>query len=199
MRATSPTVQLRPGIAEGQLEAAAILYDEAFGAKFQAAIASRDDRLQLFEQTFLREFAICANRGSELVGLAGFHTSEGSLTGGIGWTELEAHLGFFRALRAAVVFGFYERSLKPGELLMDGIAVREDHRGQGIGTRLLSEIVQYARDHAYQSVRLDVIDTNPGARRLYERTGFTVVKSESFPYLRWLFGFGGVTTMSLEL
>ncbi|MEV5688969.1 hypothetical protein AB0L68_38320 [Streptomyces sp. NPDC052164] len=38
-----------------------------------------------------------------------------------------------------------------------------------------------------------MIDTSPRARALYERRGFTAVRTEHTPYLRGLLGFGAVT------
>ena len=82
---------------------------------------------------------------------------------------------------------------------MDGIAVQAGARGQGVGSRLLEEIANYAKEQGFSRVRLDVIDINPKARKLYERKGFKAVKTEYFRYLRWLLGFRGSTTMELSL
>ena len=82
---------------------------------------------------------------------------------------------------------------------MDGIAVDQAYRGQGIGSKLLQEIVTYAQQNGYKTVRLDVIDINSDARRLYERRGFVAVHTEHFPYLKKLLGFGGVTTMKFTV
>ncbi|KJQ55517.1 GNAT family N-acetyltransferase [Microbacterium sp. SA39] len=49
-----------------------------------------------------------------------------------------------------------------------------DHRGQGIGSRLLSELISQARSRGLHSISLSVEDGN-GARRLYGRVGFEVV------------------------
>lgn len=80
---------------------------------------------------------------------------------------------------------------------MDGIAVQEDYRGNGIGGLLLQNVLDYAKQNDFTSIRLDVIDDNPDAQRLYERWGFNPIRTQKFPYLRWFFGFGGVTTMEL--
>ena len=185
------------GLAPSQFASAARLYDEAFGSKFARAIGSRSDRLTLFESTFAGEFAVAAHVGSELVGLAGFHTPAGSLTGRIDVRVLLTRLGLLRGLRAIAVFGLYDRKPKPGELLMDGIAVDETYRGQRVGSGLLTRLVDYARGNGFETIRLDVIDTNPGARRLYERRGFVPVRTERFPVLRGILGFGASTTMEL--
>ena len=55
---------------------------------------------------------------------------------------------------------------------MDGIVVDPEHRGKGVGTRLFSSLVNFAKSVQHSTMRLDVIDTNSGARRLYERLGF---------------------------
>ena len=98
-----------------------------------------------------------------------------------------------------MIFALYERQPSPQELVMDGIAVRADVRGRGVGGRLLEELVAYATAQKYKSIRLDVIDINPKAKKLYERKGFVAIKTDTFPYLRWLLGFGGVTTMKLNI
>lgn len=60
-----------------------------------------------------------------------------------------------------------------GVLLVD-IALLPDYRGQGIGSRLLRQVVDDARG---RPVRLHVDPFNP-ARRLYLRMGFTPVRIE---------------------
>ena len=78
---------------------------------------------------------------------------------------------------------------------MDGIAVRADQRGQGIGTRLLCGIFDFASTQHFQSIRLDVVDTNPRARQLYERVGFVPTQTHAYPFLHRIVGFSRVTTM----
>lgn len=148
---------------------------------------------------FQCDYALVAVAGEKLVGIAGFHTQKGSFTGGITYKELVSLLGFVTGNRAALILGFYDRTPDKGVLLMDGIAVHRDYRGKGIGGKLLEEMAAYAGENGYEKVRLDVIDTNPKARRLYERIGFRAVETQRFPYLRWLFGFGGSTTMELNV
>lgn len=180
-------------------DAAAVLYDAAFGEKFAVAVRSREARLKLMAASFRLEFGISAVRRGELVGLAGFHCDDGALTGGMDYRGVIRQLGILRGNWAAAIFSLYERETSDGELLMDGIAVREDARGLGIGTRLLEELERYAAESGYRRIRLDVIDTNPAARRMYERNGFRATKTERFGYLRWLLGFGAATTMVREV
>ncbi len=82
---------------------------------------------------------------------------------------------------------------------MDGIVVDGEARGKGIGSMLLDQIIDYAKEHKFKSIRLDVIDSNPRAQKLYETKGFVASSVESFPYLKWLIGFSGSTTMIKKL
>lgn len=187
------------GVPEGLRSSAAVLYDEAFGKKFSLAIRSREKRIALFEKAFMLDFAIAAIHDETLVGLAGFHDVQGSLTGGITYELLISELGFLRGNRAAMILSVYDRKPAEGELVMDGIVVSSECRGRGIGGHLLEQLFQYAEGKAYERIRLDVIDTNPRAKKLYQQKGFEVVKEEVYPYLSWLLGFGGSSTMQRDL
>ncbi len=191
----SRAVHIQFGVPVQLRDAAAVLYDEAFGPKLALAIPDTARRQRLLSAALDLPFAVVALAGDELVGLAGFHNAEGSLTGGMTAGGLLRLLGFLGGARAVVVLSLYERQPEEGELLMDGIAVRSDQRGRGIGTMLLGALKQYAREEGYAQIRLDVIDTNTAARRLYEREGFVETDHEGFEYLRGVLGFGGSTTM----
>ena len=57
------------------------------------------------------------------------------------------------------------------------VAVREGHRGNGLGARLLSELAELARADGYARLSLSVDTANP-ARRLYERLGYREVGAD---------------------
>lgn len=82
---------------------------------------------------------------------------------------------------------------------MDGIAVAENARGQGIGTQLLRRVFEHAALGRFSGGRLDVIDGNERAKQLYEREGFVVTKSQKFGYLRPLLDFGPSETMVRQI
>ncbi len=187
------------GIPEAHRQEAAELYEQAFGQKFAAAIPSQEKRLILMREALDLQFAFGALANKRLLGLAGFSTANGALTRGITFTLLRKTLGFIPALRAALVFSLYERKAKPNELLMDGISVHVSSRGHGVGTRLLNALCEHGAGKGYQSVRLDVIDTNDAARRLYEREGFVATHTETFEFLRKFLGFGAATTLVRQL
>lgn len=187
------------GIPAEQRERTAQLYDIAFGEKLALAIPNANDRVQLLAKAMQLEFSIGAFDGVKLIGIAGFSTAQGALTGGIDYRGLLSELGWMKGNRAAVVFSLYERKALDGELLMDGIVVDPAYRGKGVGTLLFSRLVEFAKSEKHSTIRLDVIDTNPDARRLYNRLGFCEEATENFEFLRSILGFGASTTMILKL
>lgn len=193
------TVRIQQGFADELRSSAAELYDAAFGSKLAIAMPNRSSRMAVLTEGFNPTFSIVAISGCELVGIAGFKTARGSLTGGISFRVLKAKLGLLGTLRAVLVLALFQRKQIADQLLMDGISVSPKMRSSGIGTKLLHSLMEYSRKEGYRSVRLDVIDTNPAARRLYERIGFVPVKTEHFAYLRWLLGFGAATQMAYSL
>lgn len=71
----------------------------------------------------------------------------------------------------------------PGSLYVSAMAVRSGHRGKGIGLRLLEAARQRARALGVEQLSLLCFAENTGARRLYDREGFTVVdRSEVVPH-----------------
>lgn len=178
---------------------AIILFEQAFGVKLGLANPNDEGRHQLLTKALHLDYAIAAIRHDGLVGLAGFKTDDGAFTGGISYRRLIDNLGVIQGNRAAWVLSLYARKPIPGELVMDGIAVHKDVRGCGVGGRLLSELRKHAVANGYDQIRLDVIDTNRAARRLYERNGFVASETRTFEYLRWLLGFGNSTTMIQHL
>jgi ribosomal protein S18 acetylase RimI-like enzyme len=65
------------------------------------------------------------------------------------------------------------------ELYVDGVAVAHEMRGEGIGSHLFDLLERAASKKRIRTISLDVIDTNPRAKALYEHLGFVVMKSQT--------------------
>jgi ribosomal protein S18 acetylase RimI-like enzyme len=177
-----------------------VLYDIAFVDKVALGVPDKNKRLKLLKRCMLLEYAIGAFYKGKLVGIAGFHTRDGHLTGGkLKLSDMMTLLGLWGGIKAAMVLSVFSRKPDKDELLMDGISVAPSGRGKGIGSNLLTEIIKHAKENGFISVRLDVVDTNPNAKRLYKRMGFKVAETESFPRLKKYLGFGGADTMIYEV
>ncbi|MEU1018450.1 GNAT family N-acetyltransferase [Streptomyces sp. NPDC005898] len=187
-------VTVRRGIPEGAERRAAELYWDAFGRKLGPALNPPDKAVPFLAAHLNADRAVCAILDGQLVGLAGYQLGGRALTGGSAAAVLRTY-GHLRGLRRLVLLALFERHPAPGQLVMDGIAVDPDIRGRGVGSLLIEEVAAVAAEQGCRKIRLDVIDTNPRARALYERRGFTAVRTEHTPWLLGLMGFGAVTTM----
>jgi len=187
-------VEIALGFGPEHRLAAASLYWDAFGRKLDHAIGPRERGIGLIERGLDPSRAVAAFQEGALVGLAGFNLDGQALTT-IRVRDIIKEFGLFSGLRRTAWASLLHRSPKPEELLMDGIVVRADRRGHGIGTKLLCRTFDVAVAHGKRVVRLDVVDTNPAARRLYENLGFLEIKTEQVPFLRRVMGFSAATTM----
>lgn len=61
----------------------------------------------------------------------------------------------------------------PGTWYINVLATYPEHRGRGFGTQMLVIAEQLARETGKPGLSLIVADSNTGARRLYERQGFS--------------------------
>ncbi|MFF5701362.1 GNAT family N-acetyltransferase [Streptomyces sp. NPDC012794] len=187
-------VTVRRGIPDGAERRAAELYWDAFGRKLGPALNPPDKAVSFLATHLNADRAVCAFLDGRLVGLAGYQLGGRSLTGGSAAAVLRAY-GHLRGLHRLLLLALFERHPAPRQLVMDGIAVDPGIRGRGVGSLLIEEVAAVASEQRCREIRLDVIDTNPRARALYERRGFTAVRTERTPWLRGLMGFGAVTTM----
>jgi ribosomal protein S18 acetylase RimI-like enzyme len=69
-----------------------------------------------------------------------------------------------------------------GAVWLEAAAVVRPLQGQGIGTTLVHAAEALAAERGYGTVELGVEDSNPGARRLYERLGYRSVARNDFRY-----------------
>ncbi len=88
--------------------------------------------------------------------------------------------GFLVAEVENKVVGYVIFELRPwlGEGHIVSIAVHPDHRRAGIGTILMREAERRISEAGYETVRLEVRESNFQARRFYERLGYREERRE---------------------
>ncbi len=193
------SVAVSPGFADRERAQVAALYWQAFGAKLDRLMRPEAQALAFFKRALDPGFALVArDADGTILGLAGFKATEGGLTGA-GFSDLARVYGRIGATWRAALLALLERPLQPGVLQMDGILVEAAACGRGIGTLLLQAVLEEARRRGLREVQLDVIDTNPRAKALYERMGFVATAEVRTRPLRWLFGFSSATRMRHDL
>ena len=80
------------------------------------------------------------------------------------------------------VLGYLEYSLIYDRMEINNIEVKEEHRGKGIGTKLMSYLISLAISNHVVNITLEVRISNDIARNLYKKFGFREVALRKFYY-----------------
>lgn len=187
-------IRLQVGFPNSQRECAAHLYYQAFRQKLHPIFRDEKRAMAVLSASLQPDYAFTAQSNGHLVGIAGFKNRNGALLD-IQPDTIIRIFGFIGGWIRLIALSIFVRNEAPDILLMDGIVVDQEVRGKGIGAALLDRVIEFAASYDYTSVRLDVVDSNPRARQLYERKGFVPVRSYRYPFLQSIFGFSGSTTM----
>ncbi len=188
-------IEIVRGFPEAARARVAALYWDAFRGKLGRVLGPDAKALRFLAPVLQPDYAFSALDGEgTLLGVAGFSTPEDTFVSGE-MADLTRVYGRFGAIWRAGLLEFLERPKSDEILVMDGIFVAPGARGRGVGSALLDRIVEEAKARGLSGVRLDVIDTNPRARALYERKGFEAQEAEQLGPLKWVFGFAASTPM----
>lgn len=187
-------ISIVQGLPANYCPAAARLYYAAFRRKIHPIIRSEAAAVSLLTQALNPALGITALYDNSFAGVAGIQYG-GEHFVDITPALMRRQFGLLRGGLKLLPLLLMARPQREGQLLMDGIVVVPEMRGKGVGTALLQAVFDVAREHGFQEVRLDVVDTNPRARQLYERRGFVATKTQPYPFLSKIMGFGAVTTM----
>ena len=183
------------GFSDPERTAVAAMYWEAFGTKLGTVMGPDERALAFITDVLDPTHAICARDNvGNLLGVAGFKTHKGALVDG-GWRDMTRHYGWFGSAWRVGFLALLERDTENERFLMDGIFVTQAAQGQGVGTALLDAICAEATTRGHREVRLDVINTNPRARALYERRGFVAGEVQHLGLLKHVFKFESATVM----
>jgi ribosomal protein S18 acetylase RimI-like enzyme len=183
-------IEIKRGIPEPlRHQAASICYDGFLPQNPQIGwlFGSRQKGIMLLAQGLNLEQALTAQVEGQLVGFVGlkyenrpFFQFERS--------NFIRELGLLRGLLAFLCFN-NTSTVKPlsNEMSIAVLVVDLAMRSQGIGGLLMKAAFEIAQQNQCSAVVLDTAITNAVARRLYERLGFTTVRTIEFKYLpKWL-------------
>ncbi|MEM9797382.1 MAG: GNAT family N-acetyltransferase [Pseudomonadota bacterium] len=193
---TDPVIER--GFAEEDRTQVATLCWEAFSGKLSRILGPKDRAVTFVASVLNPDFGVVARMAGRVQGVAGWKTAHGQLVGG-DLPDLQRVYGSFGGLWRGLCLAPLERQVEDGILLMDGICVAPEARGRGLGTALLRAVRERARADGLRRVRLDVVDSNPRARALYEREGFRPVGTSRSGLAARLYGFKASTRMDASV
>jgi ribosomal protein S18 acetylase RimI-like enzyme len=164
------------GLPASAVAEVAALYFGIFPRKLGVALGRRKG-IKLMADHLNENQIFVAWLDDKIAGIAGFKYN------GVGMFQLDKQ-AFLKCcgpvigrIRSAI-WASVQTIPRPHQLLLEGLGVIPDLRGNGIGTLLLKTIDQRAKDLGKTEVILEVINTNHRARALYERFGYRVVTTK---------------------
>lgn len=93
-------------------------------------------------------------------------------------------LGVWKVLERSGYAGSVMEEPKKDELYLSNFGVNPELRGAGVGSLMLKNKIEHAKNAGYAIFSLDVAETNPRAEALYSRLGMNVVKHKTFKGVR---------------
>lgn len=193
-------VELRFGVPENQkLKVASIIYD-AFGSKFNKFYGNKNKVVEYISKSLRNDRTIISLKNGMTVGFVGLeHNKKSFIEPDLKQTFHIFGLASPVAILITKLFVLANKT-KPQEMHLESIAVSKTERGKGIGSKLLQFVLNHARSKGFSQIKLEVVNTNPRARQLYESFGFEEVKVNKIPYpLSFLMGFENIIEMVCKL
>jgi ribosomal protein S18 acetylase RimI-like enzyme len=187
-------LSVRLGMRDGDVGAAARIYEHTFGAKLGGLIKDPARRVRLCAHVFdpQRVFTVYASR---LIGIASFREPGQPFGGPTFDLALSREFGLFGRPLAYLLLSLLKDERGHDTLAIDMIAVDPEARGQGAGKLLLTALLDHARALGLRRAQLEVATSNPRARALYAQVGFRSSGITKIPLVGRLIGVDAYETM----
>jgi ribosomal protein S18 acetylase RimI-like enzyme len=217
-------IEITQKIDDNQLNQAVEIYYEAFKKKISALIKSREQAFSIYFEAFKKIDSLnkiedskkphgsldnpIINNSSLDNKRVFYALSNGQVVGLIGlqygnknfieftYSDLRKYFNPFRSFFNYSILKFSSPNLRSDVLRIDSVAVDSSYRSLGIGTKLISRVFEFAKARGFREVVLEVINTNPRAKELYERLGFKQKKITRYYFLTRSAGFSSEYIMS---
>ena len=121
-------------------------------------------------------FKVILDDDSEIIGILMIYDSE---------VSHRFYLKSPRLLIVDILDHFALADIEDDDLYLAELAIDSRLRGQGIGRKVVCDVIEYAKSKNYKRVTLDADFRNPGAKKLYERIGFKQFNKKSVKFLNF--------------
>lgn len=188
-------MEINVGLPERFRQGATDLFWEGFGSKLRRPLGKSEAKAKEFlGLTFDPDNVLLAIEDDGVLGFMGVSDTDHPMKTDE-WACARSVYGVWGAVwRLALLAPMEQKPPKDG-LYLEWIAVSSSARGRGIGTQMMSQVEDVARERGLFHVALDVIDSNPRAQALYAELGYDVESTHTTGPFAWLYGFGKYTRM----
>ncbi len=181
-----------------QLEQALEIFYYSFEQKIRPLIHPKEKAIRLYSLAINQNRVYYALKNKKAVGIIGLQYDNMDFIS-YGFDIIRKHFSFFRSLYLYLMLNIMKMRLEEDTIRVDSIAVADQYRGEGIGTMLINKAIKIAKDRGYKEMILEVVNTNPRAKKLYESMGFRQKKHMKFYFLTRSFGFSSAYVMLMKL
>lgn len=145
---------------------AQLVYDvdfRTFDMLFKSSQSAINTIYKSLQDEDLETFTVILNDDDEIIGMLIYYMN-----------KFPKHFNFksLRLLIVDILDYFVLCDVGPGDFYVAELAIDSSLRGQGLGKKVLQEIIEYAGKNNFKRVILDADFRNTGAKRLYEKIGF---------------------------
>ena len=150
------------------LKVARLVYDVDFRT-FDIFYKNKESAIKSISKNLKNEdsetFLVILDDDKNIIGILIYYVS-----------KFPVHFNFksFRLLLVDILDYFVLCDVNPGDLYVAEIAIDSSLRGQGLGKKVLTQVIGYAKSHNLNRVILDADFRNTGAKSLYDSMGFKV-------------------------
>ncbi len=172
------------------------LYFNSLKEKLGPILGDYNRAQKALESELSINYCLTAICDQKLVGVLGIQTDKGGFINPT-LTKMIKVYGTFGGIFRMGGLALLHHKTASDELYVDGVAVANQMRGQGIGSHLFDMLEGIASKKRIRTISLDVIDSNSRAKALYERLGFVTIKQRTvWPWhLFFKFPFRSATLM----
>lgn len=148
------------------LKVAELVYDVDFRT-FDMLFKSSDKAIETIAKSLkdedLETFTVILDDDENIIGILIYYID-----------KFPRHFNFksLRLLIVDILDYFVLCDVGPGDLYIAEVAIDKSLRGQGLGKKVILEVIEYAKSKNLNRIRLDADFRNEGAKRLYEKIGF---------------------------
>ena len=168
-------VSINKGLSTNLVKPAAELIMTALWEKFVPILGNDAGATDVMASSIAVDRCFSAQEDDALVGLLALQTKDWNFLN-FSFDALYDRYGLWKGTLKALALNYLQHRPRSGELYVEGVAVVDSVRGQGVGTRLFQVLMDDSQTRGYDLISLEVIDTNKRALKLYERLGFKMQK-----------------------
>lgn len=146
---------------------ARLVYDVDFRT-FDLFFKSSDKAVEAISKYLLKKkinknFKVIFNENKEIIGYVSIYLYD---------DNHEFYLKSLKLFLVDILDYFVLCDIEKDDLYLAEIAIDKSQRGQGLGRKVIQDVINYARSKNFKRVILDVDFRNKSAKKLYESLGF---------------------------